>query len=244
MYRVVAVVSVAVLLLGMPSVVAAQDDDSPEADGPLTIEELYLEQDVDMRIIGSQARSSNRQTKALALQTVRVMLDDGRISSDNPEIVPILRGLALEGTARKTRHGSDTVVNNYPEIRRSAAQLLGEVGGAGAQDALVQVLRSDDEPMVLAEAVYALGLLGENDNNEVTNEIALLLRNQSSRTNPDNNLAFASLLALERIASVNNGVDDVLVIDAVLDIAAHGAYLRAVRLKAVETLYNLRGGDS
>ncbi len=244
MYRVVTVVLGAVFLLGMPAALVGQDDDSSENEGPLTIEELYLEQDVDMRIIGSQARSSNRQTKALALQTVRVMLEDGRITEDNPEIVPILRGLALEGTARQTRHGSSTVVNSYPEIRRSAAQLLGEVGGSGAQDALVKVLRSDEEPMVLAEAVYALGLLGENENNEVTNEIAMVLRNQSSRTNPDNNLAYASLLALERIASNNNGVDDLLVIDAVLDIAAHGAYLRAVRLKAIETLYRLRGSES
>ncbi len=231
-----------ILMLGFGAVIATADE--PQADGPLTIEELYLEQDVDMRVIGTQARSSNRQSKALAVQAIRSMLNDGRITADNPELVPILRGLALEGTARKTRQGSGTVVNNFPEIRRSAAQLLGEVGGPGAQEALIKVLRSDDEPMVLAEAVYALGLIGENENNAVTSEIALMLRDQNSRTNPDNNLAYASLLALDRIAGQNGGVNDTLLIDAVLDIAGHGAYLRVVRLKAVETLFALRGGDT
>ncbi len=231
-----------ILMLGFGSAMVAADE--PQTDGPLTIEELYLEQDVDMRVIGSQARSSNRQSKALAVQAIRAMLNDGRITADNPELVPILRGLALEGTARQTRHGSDTIVNNFPEIRRSAAQLLGEVGGPGAQEALIKVLRSDDEPMVLAEAVYALGLIGRNDDNAVTSEIALMLRDQNSRTNPDNNLAYASLLALDRIAGQNGGVNDTLLIDAVLDIASHGAYLRIVRLKAVETLFALRGGDT
>ena len=238
MYRIVVLALAAALLVTVTAVVPADD---PDHVGPLTIEELYLEQDVDMRVIGSQARSSSRQTKALALQIVRAMLNDGRITRNNPELVPILRGLALEGTGRKVRQGSDMVMNNFPEIRRSASQLLGEVGGDGAQQALLEVLRVDDEPMVLAEAVYALGLIGSNDNNEVTTGIAAMLRDQNRRPTPDNNLAFASLLALDRIAVANNGIDDVYLIETVLDVVSHGAYLRTVRMKAIDTLYRLRG---
>jgi len=238
MLHVFATTLVLLVFILTPAVAPAENLDG---DGPLTIEDLYLEQDVDIRIIDSQASSSSRATKSLALQTLQAMLEDGRISPGHPEIVPILRGLALEGTGRKVRQGSPTVVNDFPEIRRSSAQLLGQIGGEDARDALIKVLRDDNEPMVLAEAVYALGLIGSNENNQVTIAIAQMLRNQNSRENPDNNLAYASLLALERIAAATDGIDDVMVIDAVLDIVGHGAYLRFVRLKATETLYHMRG---
>ena len=75
-----------------------------------------------------------------------------------------------------------------------AANLLGQLGGENAQTTLVTVLYDDIEPMVKAEAAYALGQLGDNEDNMASQAIANVILLEEYAL-PDNNLAFASLLA-------------------------------------------------
>jgi hypothetical protein len=94
--------------------------------------------------------------------------------------------------------------------------------------------------MVLAEAVYALGTIGINDDNETLDHIVFMLRRENAREAPDNNLAFASLLAMEKLASAQGGISDPDAINVVLEVAA-GSYVRDVRLKAIDVINKLRG---
>jgi HEAT repeat protein len=203
-----------------------------------TIEELYLDQDIDVAIIRGQALSGDREMKMLALQSMRGMIERGSISPDNPAVIPVLENLATEGTRRQVR-SDGAMINNFPDVRRRAAELLGEVGTREAKNILLLVVRDEPEPMVLAEAVYALGTIGINDNNDVTNHIVQMLRRHNARTIVDNNLAFATLLAIEKLAQANGGLQDPELIDTVLDIAG-GPYIREVRLKAIDVIYNMR----
>ncbi len=204
-----------------------------------TIEELYLSQDIELQIIRGQALSNDRQLKFLALQSIRASVEDGTLTEENPGLFVILQALATEGTARQVR-SEGAVINNFPEIRRQSAQLLGEIGGERSQQVLLTILQEDPEPMVLAEAVYALGTIGINDDNETLNNIVFMLRRENAREAPDNNLAFASLLALEKIAQRQGGISDPETINVVLEVAA-GAYVRDVRLKAIDVINKLRG---
>ncbi|MCA1753338.1 MAG: HEAT repeat domain-containing protein [Spirochaeta sp.] len=231
-------ISVSLLIILGSTALWAQEQASDEVSGR-TIEELYLEQAIDQQIIRGQARSNTREAKFLAIQGVRAMVQRGEISPDNAEMIRVVEGLASEGVGRQVRT-SGAVSNNFPDVRREAVGLLGDIGGPIAQRALIRVVQDDPEPMVLAEAVYGLGSIGSNEDNEVTANIVAVLRGQNAREMPDNNLAFASLLALEKIATASGGITDPTVVDALLDVAT-GNYVREVRLKAIDVIYNLRG---
>ena len=163
----------ALVLLGIAlSPIAAQD----VSGGDLTIEELYL-QNAEIRLIREQAIMDDRDSKLIALENIQEMLDEGRLSDGAPEALFILDYLAAEGLSRTVKENNH-LVNYYPEVRRRAVNLLGQVGGEAAKDTLIDVLLTDVEPMVLAEAAYALGTLGLNQNNETSRALAHVLLSQ------------------------------------------------------------------
>ena len=241
------------LLLVSPALLAQQDSDAQDQQqsqsdnqqsgdrAPQTIEELYLSQDVEVQIIRSQALSTDRSTKLLALQSIRSMVENGTLSSADSELFPVLETLATSGTRREVRSGG-SVINNFPEIRRQAVGLLGDVGGDEAKSVLADVLEVEDEPMVQAEAVYALGRLEDERDSRTLDRIARVLSRENAKRGPDNNLAFASMLAIEKIAGRVGGISDPDVINALLGVTS-GSYIRDVRLKAIDVIYQLRGGS-
>jgi HEAT repeat protein len=228
-------VSVALII---PTAVFSQDGDSDDSDAPATgrtIEELYLSQDLELQIMRSQARANDREMKELALRSIRDMVENGQ----TPEgVYVILESLAAEGVGRQVR-SNGSVVNYFPEIRRQAAELLGQVGGEQAKDTLVGILRDDPEAMVLAEAAYALGQIGINENNEVSDHMVQALLRENSSPTPDNNLAFSLIISLERLSEQNGGLPDPEVLNVLLETAS-SPYIRTVRRRAVEAIVNMR----
>ena len=152
-------------------------------------------------------------------------------------VMQILDSLSKEGVGKVVREDGRQI-NNFPMVRREACAILGQIGGEDAKNSLLNVLLSDNEPMVRAEAVYSLGLIGLNENNEVTKIISWVIL-QQDLTRPDNNFAFASILALEKIAEKNNGINDEELYRAVITIA-QGNYIRDVKYKALDLLNTLR----
>lgn len=206
----------------------------------LTIEEMYLMQDIELQIIRNQVLSNEREIKFLALQNIRAMLEEGKITEDNPAVFVLLDALAQEGLARRvTENGA--VINNFPDIRREAVELLGELGGEKAKVTLKSVMMEDKEPMVLAEAVYALGKVGAEQGDQVVPVIAWVLKKETAKPTPDNNFAFSTLLAVEKLAASGGDVSDPDLINAILEVAS-GNYIKAVRLKAIDLIYKLRQG--
>ncbi|AFG36927.1 HEAT repeat domain-containing protein [Spirochaeta africana] len=225
----------AILILGGAAVLYGQQNG-----GMATIEELYLSQDIDLQVARSQALGENREMKLLALQTLRSMIDEGMADTAGPEITAILNVLATEGTSRQVRTGNNTVINNFPDIRRQAVELLWQVGGNGAEEAMKGVLRDDPEPMVLAEAVYGLGMMEISNPEEVAEHLVYLLRRWNAMPAPDNNLAFSTLLTVERLAQQHPEIaSNPELINTLLGIAS-GNYIREVRLKSIDVISGLR----
>jgi hypothetical protein len=201
----------------------------------LTVEELYL-RDIEFQILSEKAFSNDQDMKLQVLDELEGMIEKGTV--DDPDKVEfVLEYLGMEGTARRIRE-SNRLVNYYPEVRRRAAGLLGRLGGEKAKDALVSILLIDDEPMVRSEAVYALGTVGLNDDNEVVKALLFALQRESPDM-PDNNLAYAMCLAMEKLAEKNQGIREPEAYRALVQIA-QGNYIRTVRRKALETLEMLK----
>ncbi|MFP4329450.1 MAG: HEAT repeat domain-containing protein [Alkalispirochaetaceae bacterium] len=225
-------------LLSTPLWAQENQDEEQENRGQPTIEELYLSQDIELQILRSQALAPDRESKLLALQSIRNMVENDTVSPQDSGAFTILRALAAEGTFRQVR-SNGRVMNDFPEIRREATALIAEIGGETAHDVLIRIAREDDEPMVLAEAVYGLGTIGMNDNNEASAQVVRILQVENSAETPDNNLAFASILALERLASASEPPIDPEIVSVLLETAS-APYIRTVRRRAVEAIVNIR----
>ena len=223
------------ILLILPAFVSAQDTNT-KGKKEKTVEELFL-QSIQMTVIGEQAVSPERASKLKALDYIDDMIANGKANANSADINSILDYLSLTGTGvtfRKNGH----VINNFPEVRRRACEELGKVGGESAKDSLINILLTEKEPMVLSEAAYALGKIGLNKNNQVSQALSYAILNQDIML-PDNNFAFAVLLAYEKIAKANDGLRDPTVLRAIIRIQ-NGNYIKKVKAKAQEVIDTLQ----
>ncbi len=220
-----------VVLLVLAAFIAGAQDREKE----LTVEELYL-RDIEFQILSEKAFSGDREMKMNVLDELETMIDQGSVSEPD-KVMFVLEYLGMEGTARRVRE-ANRLVNYFPEVRRRSANLLGRLGGEGAKKALLTMLVRDQEPMVKAEAAYALGTIGINDSNDVVRALLFTLE-QEDPVQPDNNLAYAICLSLEKIAAKNSGIRDPEAYRALVRIA-QGNYIKTVRRKALQTLDEMK----
>ncbi len=231
------------LLLALAAAAVAQDSRTTRVP---TIEELYLTNPWVMSV-REQALSFDGDIKLLALADIEKRMTDGKLAGeDEQSIQAILIGLAHEGT----RYGvteERRLVNYYPMVRKKAAELLGRLGSETSDktvrslsmNGLVDILIFDVEVMVKAEAVYALGVIGDEADGFVAEVLADSIRKQTAVA-PDNNYAYATALAIEKLADKNRGLRDFRAYTTLVTIM-QGNYTRKVKDKAYEVLQKLRG---
>jgi len=223
-------------LAGVVSVFGQSTSAATSSGGEKTIEQLYLT-NTAVRVLREEALSTDRDSQLLALSQIRNMVDNGKLPGNAAVTADLLSNLAYDGTVRPVIE-NNSIINDFPEVRRQACTLLGKVGGQSSVQILLRVVATDAEPMVLSEAVYSLGEIGLNPNNEVSQAIADAVIRQDA-TKPDNNFAFASLLAFDKLAKKNNGLKDPEVFRAILRISS-GSYIPTVKDKAAEVLNDLK----
>ena len=211
--------------------------------GSVSIEDLYLSQEVEVQVLRSQVQSNSRESKVLALQNLSSMVDDKRLGPENRDMIALLEGLAGEGVFRVNRL-ENSVANDFPDVRWQAVELLGRIGGKDAKAILMRVALADKEPTVLAAAVYSMGQIATADDKDLLPYISKVMIANNGRLSPDNNLAYACLLTIEKLVGKLKGVNDPDLINALLDTTASGLYMREVRLKAVSVIAKLRSAKN
>jgi HEAT repeat protein len=221
-----------VLFAALSSVIAAQTDPGvPE----MTVEQSYLSETVELAIIREQSRSSSRETKLIALEYITAAINRG---SKNDEIRVSLEYLALDGVVNVTRENG-RVVNNFPDIRKLAAASLGQLATPEAKTTLLKMVSSDNDPMVIAEAIKSLGIIGSNGSDEVTATITWTV-DRLNNLSPNNVVAYSALDAFDRIAAANNGQLNRSVIETITRISESHSYVTSVRNRAKLVLENLK----
>jgi len=204
--------------------------------GERTVEESYLQDPLEIMIIREQAYADSKDMKLIALQYIKQSLDEGR---GGPEIQKALEYLATETTATIIRSGGvGRTLNNYPDVRREACLILGDTKTIEAKDALLKVVLGDNEPMVIAAAIRSIGKIGINEGDDVTQAISFII-NRFDILNPDNSLAFESLVAFEALANADGGLKDPAAIRSIIKLA-EGNYVTPVKIKAKDLLSKLR----
>ena len=206
------------------------------ADNESNVESEYLSSIEDV-VITELATSEERDSKLVALQYLENAVNEGRTT---PDMKKALDGLAGEGIASQSRTNG-RLMNNFPDIRAKACDILANVKTEESKNALVKVALADNEPMVITAAIRALGDIGINDNDEVSETIAWDQK-KNAVLNPTSSLALEVLIAYEKIAdSVQNKGP---MIQAVGQIATNYRYVPPVRTRARELLKTLQGAPS
>ncbi len=201
-----------------------------------TVDEEYLSNAEDV-IITELATSPEYDNKLVALTYLEDAVAAGRTS---PDIVAALQGLAGEGVTTQART-KGRVMNNFPDIRAKACDILGEVPSKEAKNTLMTIAQDDKEPMVVTAAVRSLGNIGMNDNNEVVNMIAFIQKKYAA-LNPTSSLALEILNAYEKLApSVTAAEDRKTMIESVSEIASNYHFVTPVRTRALGLLKTLQG---
>ena len=201
-----------------------------------TVEQDYMTNVEDV-IITELAASDDYDSKLVALQYLESAIGEGRTS---PDILAALDGLAGEGV-NKLSKTNGRLMNNYPDIRKKACDLLGEIPSEESKNTLVSIATDDKEPMVVSAAIRSLGKIGLNNNDEVVNMIEFVHRRYAT-LNPTSSLALEVLNAYEKLAPTvqdRNGM-----IQSISEIATNYRYVTPVRTRALELLKSIRTSDS
>ena len=230
------VIAAAFLAAAAVTLPAQQTGTASKGNKEITIEELFLKS-VEMQILREKAFSEDYEIKLSSLDDLEKKIDSGSFKSDDQQVEFVAEYLALEGSGHVTRQEGH-LMNDFPEVRRRAAALLGRLGTDDAKNALVRVLFIDQDPMVKAEAAYGLGVIGLNKDNEVVQALAFAYGREDP-TRPDNNFGYALCLAVEKIAKKTGGINEPRAYQMLVRIA-QGNYLRTVKAKALQVLEELK----
>lgn len=223
-------ITAAIFLIAGSFPLGAQASSSPNE---LTIEQLFLKS-VQAQVLREKAFTEDYSVKMSVLDDIDRMFKDNSIGDDNrAQIEFILEYLSLEGTGRMVREAKRQV-NYFPDVRQKAVNLLGRLGGPDANRAIITVLLGDIEPVVKAEAAYALGTIGLNDNNATAEALSLAI-DRENPAKPDNNFAFAVCLAFEKLSQKFPDAGGPVAFRALVKIA-QGSYKRETRAKALQVL--------
>ncbi|MCI7397028.1 MAG: HEAT repeat domain-containing protein [Spirochaetia bacterium] len=201
-----------------------------------TVEDEYMASAEDT-IIGELASSDDYDNKLVALSYLKDAVEGGRTS---PEVIASLSRLAGEGV-KTTARTNGRVMNNFPDVRAQACDLLGEVATEESKNTLVSIAVEDKEPMVVTAAIRSLGNIGINDNDEVINMIEFVHKRYAA-LNPTSSLALEVLNAYEKLAPQVQ--DKGPMIQSISEIRTNYRYATPVRTRATELLKSLQGSSN
>ncbi len=231
---------VIMMMLLVSSFVFSQEDvetaEASDDESMMTVEEAYLNS-MEGVILKEMVYSPGRDSKYVALQVIEDAVESGNLS---PEIQAALDSLATVGLTTVVREGG-RVANNFPDVRMKACRLLGQIKTEQAKNTLLKVMYQENEPVVVMEAVKALGEIGINNNDEVV-EMINFINKKFDIVNPTSSLALEVLNTYEKLAPSTENKSGM--VDNIMRIANNYSYVTPVRNRALEVLKAVFAGVS
>ena len=219
--------SVCVLMMAFSA--AAQESSKSET----SVEKAYLSSVEDV-VITELANSSERDNKLVALQYLESAVSEGRAT---PDMMVALDSLAGEGINSQSRTNG-RVMNNYPDIRAKACDLLGQVPSEESKTSLKKIALADNEPMVMTAAIRSLGDIGMNDENDDVVQTIAWANKRNRVLNPTSSMALEVVIAYEKLA--DKVTDKAAMVQELSAIATDYHYVTPVRQRALALLKKLQ----
>jgi len=99
--------------------------------------------------------ANSRELRLIFLEYI----EDDIIVGYMPNIAfQVLEYICMEGTNNIIFDESGQVINNFPEVRRKSAAILGRIGTEEAKNILILIIQYENDPIVLQEAQECLRL--------------------------------------------------------------------------------------
>ena len=192
----------------------------------------------EIRVLDYGARAEDPNQKLATVRRIEALHRQGVLDPRDHVIIGILHFLATEGTSSSVVEGGRRITS-FPHVRMHAVRTLGTVGGPYARSAVLEVIRNDNEPMVLGEATSALSRMKTQTDAELIAHLTFLIERMQQRS-PDDYLAYATLSAIEELHAASTGLHDPALFRAVLTLT-QAPYAAAVQRKALRVVDRLRG---
>ena len=195
------------------------------------------ERRVEVHSLRYGVQSTSIDQKLSAIRRIEELHHRGDFEPWDRDIMALLHYAATEGvTYRIIDPGRPAP--SYPLARMRAVQLLGKVGGPYARSTVLEVIRWDDETVVLSEAAAALARMrAETDDELITHLTGLIERMR--RTTHDDRLAWSILNAVDELDRQSWGMQDPALFRAILTLA-QAPYSLRVQRRAIEVIDLLR----
>jgi hypothetical protein len=201
---------------------------------PETLEERLLTKK-EQRILNYQyqAKVGNRELKVGVLDNILEEFDESGYSSSDKKLMDLVVFLSEEGSIRQ-QYENNRLINNYPEIRRKACEVLGKLGGNESRNALINVLSNEINSSVKAEACNALAKVGDNATGDALRALIYVYR---STYKPDQNFVLAIINAVKAIARGNaSAYGDAVLILSEIQMGAYNKFIRESAYNAIKSL--------
>ncbi len=223
------------ILVGLCAVIAASSICAQNR-SEKTAEEDYLASFEDI-IITELTASEDYDNKMLALQYIEEAVARGL---DNRDITPIqtaLCTLAGEGVTTVS-NTNGRLVNNFPDVRAKACDLLGEINTPEARAQLERIVLADNESMVASAAIRSMANICADDADSAIQTIMWVER-KFSIISPTSSMAYEVLNAYEKLAP--NLEDKTQLVQSIAKIATNYNYVTPVRERAKDLLKQYTG---
>ncbi len=194
--------------------------------------EAALNASSDYLYLQTLAGSGSHEQDLLFLADVRSRISQGTLGKSTWYVVRLLEQLAGTGLISPV-YQNQKVINDFPDLRAEAAELLGMVGSAGSRWALIRVLGAESDSLALSVEIKALGALSVDADGASVRAITAAFA-RAEGLPPDNRLAAAAAGALDGIAAFMNAMSPAAA-ETLLSIS-RGAYFEEIRMAALASL--------
>jgi hypothetical protein len=189
-----------------------------------------------LNVLESLAKTNDRETKMLALESLKELIDQGMTGDSSERILELLTILANEGITNITYEGMKRGLE-FPQVRTEAATLLGETKDERALNPLVNIIFYDNNSQTIIAAIQALSLLEPDNDGKMATAFARILKNTRLIYNNEELIQFtleAVAASAPKNANIFNNQDIIEGLEFVSQSSA--GYGRKTRKRAEEVM--------
>lgn len=197
-------------------------------------EELLTRKEQKLKNYLTEIKAGDRTAKENILDEISKNFESEKYSEDDKKLIELVDFLMGEGSVRR-QFENGRLINDFPEIRGKAVEIMARIGGSDAKFSLLNALNTETYSSVKAEICRALAKPNmSDDSGDILRALSYMYR---TTNRPDQSLVKALIEAVENIAKGNsmNYSEAIYLLSEI----QHGNYNKEIRMRALEAIETL-----